>query len=67
MNTAAGILFIGIGYGTLIQSMRKHSVEYSAFLDAFMRAFYSRLPGFSATDPDCVPSAFLPTEWQNDL
>lgn len=48
------------------QNMRKHSVEYNAFLDAFVRPFYSRLPGFSATDPDCVPSAFLATEWQDD-
>lgn len=49
-----------------IQSMRKSSVEYNTFLDSFVRPFYCRLPGFSASDPDCVPSAFLATEWQND-
>lgn len=49
-----------------IQSFPKHSDQYNAFLDAFVRPFYSLLPGYSASDPDCAPVAFLATEWQND-
>lgn len=36
------------------------------FLDEFTRPFYSRLRGFSASNPECKPLAFLATQWQND-
>lgn len=49
-----------------IQKFAKHSRQYNAFLDAFVRPFYSRLPGYSASKPECVPNAFLASEWQND-
>ncbi|KAJ5619292.1 hypothetical protein N7510_003276 [Penicillium lagena] len=49
-----------------IKDLPKHSQQYNTFLDAFVRPFYSLLPQFSASDPDCVPTAFLATEWQND-
>ncbi|KAJ5833469.1 hypothetical protein N7474_001780 [Penicillium riverlandense] len=49
-----------------IKDLPKHSQQYNAFLDAFVRPCYSLLPEFSTSDPDCVPTAFLATEWQND-
>lgn len=49
-----------------IQKFPKGSREYNAFLDAFVKPFYSRLPGYSASNTECVPSAFMATEWQND-
>lgn len=49
-----------------IKDLPKNSQQYNAFLDAFVRPFYSLLPDFSASSPDCVPTAFLATEWQND-
>jgi hypothetical protein len=40
--------------------------EHHAFLDSILHPFYSRLPGYSATSPDCKPLAFAATQWQND-
>lgn len=35
-------------------------------LNEFLFPYYSRLPNYSASSPDCKPSAFLATQWQND-
>jgi hypothetical protein len=42
------------------------SASHYAILDAFFRPYYSLLPNFSPTNPDCVPKAILSTEWQMD-
>ncbi|KAJ9214410.1 hypothetical protein DTO166G4_4034 [Paecilomyces variotii] len=35
-------------------------------LNEFLLPYYSRLPNYSPSSPDCKPSAFLATQWQND-
>lgn len=42
------------------------SDEYYNVISVLFRPFYSRLPNFQATHPDCVPVAVLATNWQND-
>ncbi|KAI1380183.1 FAD/NAD(P)-binding domain-containing protein [Hypoxylon crocopeplum] len=44
----------------------KSSDDKFAFLDAFFRPYYSRLPGFGADREECVPKAILATEWLED-
>lgn len=40
--------------------------EKFAFLRAFFRPYYSRLPGFFDDDASCEPKAILATEWLKD-
>jgi hypothetical protein len=49
-----------------IADLNPSSQEYYKFLDDFLRPFYSRLHGYSASSPDCKPLAFMATQWQND-
>lgn len=42
------------------------SPAYLAFLTAFFQPYYSLLPNYSTSNPDCVPAAALATDWQND-
>ncbi|KAJ5960478.1 uncharacterized protein N7479_007628 [Penicillium vulpinum] len=42
------------------------SPEYRESLIETLHPFYSRLPGYSAENPDCVPVALLATQWQKD-
>lgn len=37
-----------------------------AYLDAFLRPYYTTLPHFAPTDPACVPTAFHATTWSAD-
>ncbi|KAI9784649.1 MAG: hypothetical protein M1839_001871 [Geoglossum umbratile] len=41
------------------------SAHHSA-LKSFFLPYFSRLPHYSPTNPDCQPLAFLSTEWQKD-
>ncbi|UPL01567.1 hypothetical protein LCI18_012501 [Fusarium solani-melongenae] len=36
------------------------------FLLNFFKPYYSRLPHFSETDPDCKPTGFMATDWLHD-
>ncbi|KAJ4157451.1 hypothetical protein NW754_009094 [Fusarium falciforme] len=36
------------------------------FLLTFFKPYYSRLPHFSETDPDCKPTGFMATDWLHD-
>jgi len=49
-----------------ITDLDPSSEQYYTTLDTFLRPYYSRLPRYSPTSPDCKPVAFLATQWQND-
>ncbi|KXG48766.1 Amine oxidase [Penicillium griseofulvum] len=42
------------------------SPGYRDALISTLQPFYSRLPGYNAENPDCVPVALLATQWQKD-
>lgn len=49
-----------------VSKLQKHSEAYNQFLGEFLSPYYSKLPNYSASSPDCQPTGFLATEWQND-
>jgi hypothetical protein len=49
-----------------IASLDLGSPEYRKILVNFFEPFYSRLPGYDSTLPDCVPTALMATRWQKD-
>lgn len=51
---------------TTLKDMPPSSQAYYDFLTEFTHPFYSRLPGYSPSDPRCRPLAVLATQWQND-
>lgn len=51
---------------SLIQGLDPASKEYFSRLDAFFHPYYSLLPEYSSSSPDCKPSGILATNWQND-
>ncbi|KAJ5795626.1 uncharacterized protein N7518_004166 [Penicillium psychrosexuale] len=50
-----------------ISELAPSSSEYRESLIDVMQPFYSRLPGYSAENPDCMPVALLATQWQKDV
>lgn len=42
------------------------SPDYLTFLTTFFQPYYSLLPNYSTNNPDCIPTAALATNWQND-
>ncbi|CAI7580175.1 unnamed protein product [Penicillium glandicola] len=50
-----------------ISHLSPSSLEYRDTLIETLQPFYSRLPGYSAENPDCVPVALLATQWQKDV
>ena len=61
-------LFGDSGYEltSAINGLQPSAAEYSKILDEFIRPYYSRLPNYDSTKPECTPSAILATNWQND-
>ncbi|KAJ5163656.1 uncharacterized protein N7500_005486 [Penicillium coprophilum] len=60
----------GSGGAEIINRLSGHepsSLEYRDILISTLQPFYSRLPGYSAENPDCVPVALLATQWQKDV
>ena len=51
---------------SLVQDLDPASKEYFSRLDAFFNPYYSRLPHYSPSSPDCKPSGICATNWQND-
>ncbi|KAJ5601726.1 hypothetical protein N7510_011260 [Penicillium lagena] len=49
-----------------IADLEPSSADYKDFLVQFLQPFFSRLPGYSVSSPDCKPSACLATRWQAD-
>jgi hypothetical protein len=50
----------------LVRGMKQDSGEYHRILDDNFRPYYSRLPNYDSGSPDCRPTAFISTDWQND-
>ncbi|KAJ5175411.1 uncharacterized protein N7482_001288 [Penicillium canariense] len=50
----------------LVRGMKQGSSEYYRILDNNLRPYYSRLPNYDPASPDCKPSEYLSTDWQND-
>lgn len=50
----------------LILGKDHESPELYEILDAHFQPYYSRLPNFNSESPDCKPTKFLATDWQND-
>ncbi|KAI1444821.1 hypothetical protein F5Y02DRAFT_145102 [Annulohypoxylon stygium] len=50
----------------LIRGMKSDSAEYYRILNENFRPYYSKLPNYDPDSPDCKPSEFLSTDWQND-
>lgn len=50
----------------LVRDMKRDSEEYYRILDDNFRPYYSKLPNYESTSPDCKPSGFMSTDWQND-
>lgn len=49
-----------------IASLDPSSSEYHKILVDFFEPFYSRLPGYDISSPDCIPAAVMATRWQKD-
>ncbi|MCJ1475985.1 hypothetical protein MMC13_004649 [Lambiella insularis] len=49
-----------------IANLTPSSEQYYQVIDTLFRPFYSRLPDYRENHPDCVPTAVLATNWQND-
>lgn len=49
-----------------IASLDPSSPEYKDTLIAMLQPFYSKLPGYDASSPDCIPDSILATRWQTD-
>jgi hypothetical protein len=50
----------------LISRFSENSSEYEEAIKSFFEPYYSILPGFSASSPDCQPVSCLATNWGND-
>ncbi|PGH00943.1 hypothetical protein GX51_05492 [Blastomyces parvus] len=51
---------------TQIHPLPPSSKEYNDTINSFLHPFYSRLPGYDPSSPNCHPTAFLATQWQKD-
>lgn len=51
---------------SLVRGKSQESPEVHAILDTHFQPYYSRLPHYHAGSPDCVPTGFLTTDWQDD-
>ena len=51
---------------SLINNLSPESPEYYTRLNDFFSPYYSLLPSFDRSSPDCIPKGFLATNWQND-
>ncbi|KAK7698481.1 hypothetical protein SLS64_012473 [Diaporthe eres] len=56
----------GCHISSLIKGKDQKSPDFYDILDSHLRPYYSRLPNFSKESPDCEPTRFLATDWQND-
>lgn len=51
---------------TQLTNLTPNSPDYLTFLTTFFQPYYSLLPNYSTDYPDCIPTAALATNWQND-
>jgi hypothetical protein len=61
-------LFGDSGYvlTSAINGLQPSEAEYFKTVGEFVKPYYSRLPNFDSTKPECKPSTVLATNWQND-
>ena len=50
----------------LVRGMKLDSEEYYRILDKNFQPYYSKLPNYDPTSPECKPLEFVSTDWQND-
>lgn len=50
----------------LVRGMAQDSAEYHRILNDNFWPYYSKLPNYDASRPDCMPVEFMSTDWQND-
>lgn len=50
----------------LVRGMEQDADEYYRILNDNFRPFYSKLPGYDPTSPQCKPLEFMSTDWQGD-
>lgn len=50
----------------LTRGMPQDSQEYYDVLEKHFHPYYSRLPGYDPSSPECRPKGFLSSDWQND-
>jgi len=48
-----------------IHALRSESAKH-AFLTTFFHPYFSRLPHYDASNPNCIPEASLATDWYHD-
>ncbi|KAI9708929.1 MAG: hypothetical protein M1820_003623 [Bogoriella megaspora] len=51
---------------SLTKALSPTSSEYFDTINEFFRPYYSLLPGYEVNRPECMPTAVLATNWQND-
>ena len=49
-----------------INSLSLSDEEYFRMVNDFVKPYYSRLPNYDETKPECTPTAVVATNWQND-
>jgi len=49
-----------------IKTLDPSSDAYYNFLNDFLLPYYSRLPQYSSSSPDCKPASLFATQWRND-
>ncbi|PGH02595.1 hypothetical protein AJ79_07599 [Helicocarpus griseus UAMH5409] len=49
-----------------IHTLSPTSKQYHDTINTFVQPFYSRLPGYDPSSPNCRPTAILATQWQKD-
>lgn len=50
----------------LIKGKQEESQEFYEIMDSHFQPYYTLLPNFNKESPDCRPTRFLATDWQND-
>ena len=50
-----------------INSLSPSDERYFRLVNDFVKPYYSRLPNYDETNPECTPIAVLGTNWQNDI
>ena len=50
----------------LVRGMAQDSEEFFRILDNNFQSYYSKLPNYDPTSPDCMPLEYMSTDWQGD-
>ncbi|PNS20864.1 hypothetical protein CAC42_2795 [Sphaceloma murrayae] len=50
----------------LVRNMPRDTQEYHQTMDRHFRPYYSKLPNYNPSEPQCRPAQYLHTDWSND-